>query len=207
MGLFSKKEFAQRAGVTTRYLSNYIRRGNIFLTDDGDFLDDSVPQNAAFLDRMSAKKTKVEKGKKKKTTHAAAAPVTDPAVTEKRNARFDLDLRKKELDIAKTERETELLAMNLNKKSGVLIPTDLVKALFSQHAKSMTVSFYQAVENLLVDISKKAHLTAEDLSNLRGKLKEIVNSAVDNSVEESKKTLTTMLADFSDRKNSWERVK
>jgi len=36
-----------------------------------------------------------------------------------------------------------------------------VKALFSQHAKSMTVSFYQAVENLLVDISKKAHLTVK----------------------------------------------
>lgn len=192
--------------MNTRELAVYIKREKVFVTGDEDLIDESIPQNASFMAKRAAKVTKEKKVKEKKAKVPPAEPAIDPAILETKRAQHELDQRKKQLEIDKLAKENAVLGINLDKRSGLLIPTDLVKTLFAQHSKAIIASFHQGVDNLLVEISSRAKFSREEMAALRGKVKEIINDSVDRSVEETQKSLTNMVSEHSDKRNNWERV-
>lgn len=196
MALLSKKEFAEKCGMNTRALSVYINARKKVILSGEDQIDDTNEQNAAFLRKWSDKagKSKPSVGKVKSTGRPSKAERDAKAKKEKESADlYSIEKGKKSTDAMKAQVELELQTIKRDKLRGALIPTEMVRLLFTTHFKSVTVEFNQAVDNLLIEISRKTKMNREQLADLRTQLTEIVNGAVDRSVDASKKSIQNLI--------------
>jgi len=122
----------------------------------GKKIDDTIAENKEFLENRDDKVGK-------KNIEIIVKP---PPATKKEREDFDRKIKEadrrtqlnskiKELEISKTTEEIEILRAKREKLEAFLIPVDIVKQIFAQHSKSITVSFQQGGENLLIEVSKK----------------------------------------------------
>lgn len=190
--------------MESKKLSVYVKRGKAIPT--GDMFDDSIAENIYFIQKHSSKakasgveeKQPESSGKKSKGGATKSSPPISPL--------HELDKRKKELESQKLQQEILKLELDLSKKSGQVIPTDLVKPLFQQHFKSFTVSFHQAIDNILVEIGKRKKLSLSELAELRGRMVAVINTAVANGVESSKKSVANVVSEYAAKRKQGERV-
>lgn len=169
--LISKKEFGIRCGLSAGNVSNYIRRGKIFVTDGK--IDISLPDNIEFL-----------KGRHRKT--------------EKGEQEGSLETQLKRIEIEKKQQETNLLKLKEQKTLGILIPTELVKILFTQHSKSILTEFDNSIDRVLTKIAKVKKLSNAERSRFRGELKTELNTAVDRAINESKRKIKKMVIEYTE---------
>lgn len=200
MPRYSKKEYLELCGIEHAYLSVNLSRGKVVLNEN-DEIDTSEPINAKFTEkRIAALKKKalnisaekVEEAKPKKRANAAKVPDR-----EKTAKSFDLDTIKKELEIEEKETSIAINKIKLDKLNGVVIPTDLVTVIFSQHTKSITTAFHQAAENFVVDLAASYGVTKKDIAKMRGELIDIVNQAVKESLEDSRKGINNIVDEYA----------
>lgn len=214
MAFHSKKEFAELCGMVTNALSVYIKRGKVIMS--GEFVDGELLQNKEFLKKWSEKngvkqpvaidinpdiKTKEPKiDKPKRINNESDDGYTSPG------SLYALDKEKKTLDIEKTAEEIQLLKVKNEKARAVVVPTELVKALFSQHTKSILVEFSNSVDNIITKIAKKKALSNNEVAEIRKELIEEINIAVDKSIDESKKNIKNLMNEYSEKKGVGERT-
>lgn len=214
MALYKQIEFAKLCGISTGNLSTYKGRGKIVLT--GELIDDQLKQNADFLEKMQAKhgKPTIEKKKEKafRILPAAEIPFTGvietsksknnkPEQTEHDEQLYALEKRKKTLDIEKTHQQIELLKEEKKKKVGETIPTVLAAAAFSQQFKSIHISYKNFMNKMLLDISKTKDFSRAELAALKGKMVHHLNSAIQDSVTESKKNIALIIQQTANSKD------
>lgn len=211
MALYTRKQFYEKCGVTRGHLNMYIKRKKVLLTNE--MIDDTLQENAYFMQKCLEKKgtkTNVEGVKK------PIKPISEKIIKETKEAQngdpdpeainqYNLGLEKKRLDIKKVEEEILIARIKREKMSGDLIPTDLVKVLFASHFKSITTSFHQAIENLISTIAKRNSLDREQVAKIRGELTKVINDAVGNSIETSKKELKNIVDEYSQKRGRGEK--
>ena len=100
---------------------------------------------------------------------------------------------------------TRIALLKEEKMIGASIPTELVKMVFAQHSKSITSAFHTGADNFLMEISKTKGLNRNELAEMRGALILIINKAVDKSIEESKKSISNIVQEFSVKKEVGEK--
>lgn len=218
MALYKKKEFAVMCGLTGGNLSNYIARGHVLLS--GDYIDDGIEKNQFFLKKWQEKSTgrvmeaeqlteRVKEEKVEVPKIPNVQPVNDPRTRapkivppkgDKDSSYFDLDKERKMLDIQKQKLDIEKAQMALLKAHGQVIPTDLIKNLLAVHSKSITVSFKNACDALIIEISKKKGLDRNEVADIRKELITILNQAVTYSIALSKKDLKNIVQEYSIKK-------
>lgn len=206
MALYKQAEFAGKCGVSRAYLSVYKKRGYVIIGED-DMVDDANPINAQFL--ADCEQKALLKGEKKVTPPGKSGAQQEkkakkPSGTKeqkelhaKAGKKLDLDSRKREIEIQKMQQESLQVSMKNEKMMGKIIPTDVVKALFAQHFRSVTVAFKQGADIIAVEFGKKAKLNRNDMAELKGSLIRVINKAVEESVEESRKSLNSLISDYS----------
>lgn len=207
MALHTRKQFYELCGITKAHLNVYIGRKKVILS--GEFIDDAEPQNADFLKKCLEKKQALQKQPPQieaPTTQAHHSIEQQPEKPTGNKGILELERALKEADLAKKQVDTQIALLKEEKLRGIVIPTDIVKVIFAQHFKSVTSSFHQAADNLIVNISKKKELNREEVAQIRGELIEIINIAVNNSVDESKKSIVNIVAEYSERKGVGERA-
>lgn len=216
MALYKQVEFAEKCGISRAQLSVYKNRNKIIV--DGGFVDDSKPINAEFM-RKCLEKLKDKLTKEVTMVQNLDTPVQNQTQSteskEKKQVKVDvdapaesiyeLDRIKKGLDIQKTAEEIEILKVKKDKLHGVVIPTELVKIVFTQHSKSIGSSFHNASETFLTMIGKKKGLNINEMAELRGELIEIINTAVAESIIESKKQIKNIVDEYSEKRGVGER--
>lgn len=222
MPKYTKKEFAILCEIETKNLSNYIARGKVVLT--GEKIDSDLQVNQYFIEK---RKEYILKNSKPETeTVTVTAPDSEQKLNDRSVAinkkeiqaefkfpkehaaptrNFQLDEQIKESELEKSKINSALLKAKLDKVSGDSIPTELVKNLFVHHSKSITVSFQNGAETLLTKIAKLKDIDLSEMATLRVELIEIINTAVNNSIDVSKKTLSAILAEYSQKKEVGER--
>lgn len=225
MALYKKKEFAQRCGLTGGNLSNYITRGHVLLS--GDYIDDEIEKNQFFYkkwkekiegrqmeveqltERVREKSDEIEHEEievpkipnvQKAIDPRTRPPKIVPPKGEKDSSYFDLDKERKMLDIQKLKLDVEKAQMALLKAHGQVIPTDLIKNLIAVHSKSITVSFKNACESLIIEFSKKKGLDRNEVAEIRKELIAVINQAVTDSIAISKKDLKNIVQEYSIKK-------
>lgn len=220
MPLFSKKDFAELCFTNTSDLSNYIRRGHVVYDEEKETIDSSDAKNAAFI--VKRKQLQIQKTAKSVVIPGADADELNSRTAKKKTEvtpKFDFppemlhsvkvsaetDTKIKAATLEKTENEIRLQQMKIEKQKGELIPTQLVKDLIAQHSKSITVSFRNGAENFLMDITKKAGLTIEQVAELRGKLVEIINIAVNDSIDTSISGLENIVEEYTQQRGVGEK--
>lgn len=200
MALLTKKEFAASCACSTRELSVYIRRKKVEVGSDG-LIDDRNPNNMAFCKYRQSLKPKpvgvvsAPEPRSPTKVEAKAKPVKQRP--EHEVGLFELDLKRKQIDLDYKRTEHQLKEIEIDKKTGKLIPTDLVRAMFTEYARSLTMEMHQMLENHLLEISKRAKMRDEDLAIMRGVLIKEINTAVDRAVTESQKNISAIVAEYS----------
>ncbi len=197
--LHKRKDFAALCGIKPRELSVYISRGNVTVSK-GNLIDDELPDNADFL---------VKKQEKGGAIDIEVVPKKFTAAQEKRIERLEkiseLNTQKRELESDELRERISLLRIKKEKQEGFLIPTALVKELFGQQFRSITIAFQQGAEQLIVEISKKKRLTREESAKLRKSLLGIINEAVDDSIAHTKKNVEDIVDAYSKKMGVGER--
>jgi hypothetical protein len=137
---------------------------------------------------------------KKKSERKRVLEIDDPEGFTRKQNMFDLDMDQKELSIQKMKEEIELKKIQKQKALGQVVPTDMVKIVFTQHNKSIVSAFQNAADNLISTISKKKELTREDSVQIRGEIIEIINEAVKESTANSIAHLKNIVKEYSEKK-------
>lgn len=200
MALHTKKEFAELLGWNTRALAVYIKMGKVILT--GDKIDDAIVENVEFIRNRQVKNGE---GKRKAFNVKVIERKQSPEEKAQLEKRRNLDTSLKELEVQKSAEQIALLQLKKEKLHGLVIPVDLVKMLFDQHFKSVTISFQQGADNIIVEISKKKKLTREETAKLREKIVKIINHAVGESLKLTAKNLINLQKEYAETRGAGER--
>ena len=204
MALHRKVDFAAMCGVDSANISMQIKRQKIILT--GKLIDDEVPQNKYFLEKNKLRKiNSSDKLKSDIPLRSKEKRVSKTAESHSLTAMSQLDLQLKQLNIERQIEEIALSKIKKEKQMGIVIPTDLVKMLFSQHSKSISSSFKSATENLIIRLTTKYRLTREDAADIRHELIGDINTAVDASITETKKAIKVIVSEYSEIRGIGER--
>ena len=214
MGLIRPTDFAQLCNKSDAYISMNVKRGKI-ITESGMILDDH-PVNVSFKEKCLNPKPKKEKSKPKKEN---PSPEIKIHLQEEKNGNpqtelFDSNIpsytesnqKLRYLDTLKREKEIEKLEIEIAKKNGELVPTELVSILMAQFSKSMLNAFQNAGENLLMAVGHKKKLSLEESSELKYELVVIINQAMDEAVADSKKGLKNVISEYSEKKGVGQRA-
>lgn len=206
--IVSKKDFALSCGLKTNRLAIYIQRGKVIV--EGEMIDDENEINRGFRTRcLNKPKRQVEPVIKSQITPLSeqpapsknreneAFPRENTTITDRALKKMDLDAEKKQKEIERLDQEMRLARLQEEKFLGKLIPTDMVKNLFAQHFKSVTLTFKQAADLIAIEFGKKAKIARNDQAELRGTMVTIINRAIEDGITESKRTLAHIVHEYS----------
>jgi hypothetical protein len=90
--------------------------------------------------------------------------------------------------------------------AGESMPTDLVKNTISVYSRSVSRSFNNAADNLLVEFSTMADISREQVSAMRGKLNVIVNKAINEAYENAIDMVDNIVDEYSEKRGKGERL-
>jgi hypothetical protein len=120
-------------------------------------------------------------------------------------SKYELDKKRSELTNEQMQLKIDMERVKLEKQMGQVIPTELVKSVIAQHSKSITVAFQIAGNDLIANMAKRKGFSGEEVAELRAVLTNAINKAVADSVNESKKTLKNIVAEYSAKRGVGER--
>lgn len=206
MAKIPKKEFAELCGLTTGNLGNYIKRGHVVCVHD--LIDTTNPTNLRFLEKRSAKdkadKQPAEGQKPKKTTAAQPKgkeiPDIEDLTPEEVPSYEESERKLKYLDTLKREKEIEKLQIDIDKKKGVVVPSELIKPVFLQHNQNIVQEFKNTADEIVRTFSKKHSLGANEVAEIKGELVACINSAIKKAVHASISQVKNIINEHSIKK-------
>lgn len=223
--LYSKKEFGALTGQKTNNLSNYIKRGDVVVDENG-LIDSDDDINVAFMashyrdnDGDSEFAAATEGKSKKKGKHPIFPEFDDgwdgkadlqgyPIIVKEKDRPgrngipkiSDSEKAFKHWQAEKYRIDGQLRELEFQKKMGSLIPTELMGAVIAQQAKAFSSSFRQALSRMVDMLVLKYKLNGEDAAALRKTVVDTVNKAIEDALTESKKQVKAIAKDFSEKK-------
>lgn len=201
MPFYSKKDFAKTCGMPTKKLAVYIGRGQVLMS--GEVIDDALDVNKLFLAKWAGRdQPAVIPEVKPGSGPIIQAPENNgkvPKIANPKNSGelYELTIEQKQLDIDLTKENITKGRLQNQKLQGDNIPTDLVKGVLNRHNKSLLANFKVGIDNLIIEIEKVAALTREQVASLRGDMIGILNTSMDNAINESKGEIHNIVKEVS----------
>lgn len=190
-------------GLTTGNLTNYINRKKVI--PSGEYIDDAIAQNRDFLALRQAKKPNVSEPIIPTEAPDLDVSETDEDEREEKASIYELNRQKLRVEIDKKTEEIELLKLRKDKLLGVLIPTDLVTVIMIQHCKSIITEFKNTTDGIITTLIKKHGLNTNEVAELRGSMVQSINSAVNKSIDRTKRNIDSVVNEYSEKKEVGER--
>lgn len=200
MPKYKQVEFAALCGISKANLSTYKSRKKIEVGPDG-LIDTALEINANFLLKCQEKnedstKAVIVSAKPKEKTDTSIEPTQKaPLIKEiyvqssEEGSLNDLEKRKKKIDIENAEAILKLKQMEIERQQGLSIAVDDIKVLMSTHTSSISTSFRQVIRDYLLMIGKKKGFTPTEMATYRKQFDDMLNTAIDNAIAQSKKRL------------------
>ena len=188
MPLISKTELKKQLNVAHSYISMAIKRGN--LIEVGNKIDTDNPVNSYFIQKRLGK---------------LAPEASEEGQIKAADKLTDLRVISEKIKIKKTNEEYELIKMKKEKLQGSVIPVDVIKSLIINVSESVKLAWTDAAEDMLLQLSARHKLSRSETAELKTMLVKVVNKAVDDSVEDSKKRLRRIQNEYSESKGKGER--
>lgn len=208
MAIFSKKEFATACGIATNYLAVNIKRGKVILNDQG-LIDTSNERNQAYYEKNKVVGVELPAIVQQKQ------PVSNKELLED-DATSLIDLSKipsyntsekvlKYLDTQKREKEVEKLTIEIQKKKGEVVPSELIKPVFLQHNQYILMEMKNADEEMLTMIEHKYDISSEDVAFIRSEWTKRRNTCITNAINASIKGISSIVNEFTEKKGVGQR--
>lgn len=194
MPIVDKKEFSKLCGKPVNKLWTYIDRGKIILLGDGK-LDTNDPRNKAFLEKWAAR-TDIK-------TEIQTPTVIESKIPEQSEGQSytESERQLKYLDTIKRQKEIEKLEIEIQKKKGEVVPSELIKPVFLQHNQSIITEFKNATDEIIRIFSKKRSLTVEEVAEIKGETTETINNAINKATFSTIKAVESIVSEHQDKKN------
>lgn len=209
MALLSKREFADKCGILTKNLSNYIKRGKVIVIDDR--IDDTDLVNAQFCEHSRKKhpdgpavmkvEAEITPGGEVMSTPKPKAKAK-PKSNSKSDDRFDIDTRLAGMKVRKLEQETRLMQLNEERKIGQMLPTQPTSGVMAILIKEQALQFKQETDKLLTEWSKRFHLNRNDLAEMKRGIINIINSGSERANQNARKAVDNIVLEFSQLKKA-----
>ena len=167
--------------MTRGALRAAISKGRV-IEDSKGKIDLSNEKNASYLEMAQSRESLQQSAQDKPTT------------TEEHNLKLETMRRK-----------ARLLQIQEEKLNGELIPTELVKTIFSVQFQTITKTFYQAADQMSVDWLKRFKGDPKDLPKIKADLIKSINGAVDRAKKESSIEIKNIVNEFSEKRGKGER--
>lgn len=207
-------QFAELAGMAIQNLHVYKNRGKINVMDeesDGHcYVDLDDPLNAHFLATRTAKLGNVIRAEDidpKKLPKSTIRKLTVKKANnkirkERKKPRAKQELIKPvtEYEKHKTEKmqqDAELAKLRLEQLKGRVIPINETQMIFGLHFANVSAEFYNAVDNYTVIVVDKLGGGRKELAHFRSKLREIVNKAVEDAKEKTRKEIQQKAEEYA----------
>lgn len=117
-----------------------------------------------------------------------------------------MDREKLQADTDKKRHDAEISRIKMEKLQGLLIPTELVTNVIQLQADSLKKVYHEAAEKLLIILSQKAKMNNKELADMRKKLVDDINHAIDEGIETSKKGLGEIVKNYSETRGVGESI-
>lgn len=198
MPIVDKKEFSKLCGKPVNKLWTYIDRGKIILLGDGK-LDTNDPRNKAFLEKWAAR---TDTNTPIQTPTILESKIQQPAPEQSEGQSYTESERQlKYLDTIKRQKEIEKLEIEIQKKKGEVVPSELIKPVFLQHNQSIITEFKNATDEIIRIFSKKRSLTVEEVAEIKGETTETINNAINKATFSTVKAVESIVSEHQDKKN------
>lgn len=197
MARFTQKEFASECGVGTNYISSYTGQGYLKVDEDG-FYDSEEPVNARFLAKRLARPPK------KKDEDTPKQPI-NPKTGEEIPTYEDSERLVKYFDSLKREKEVEKLQIDIDKKKGEVIPSELIEPFFLLHSQSLTTEFKNAMEDSLRNICHLYSVSIADVADFKGYITKRINEALDKATDSTVRQMKQLIQEYADKRGIGER--
>lgn len=207
MAIFSKKEFATQCGISTSYLSVQINRGKVVLNDEKK-IDTSNERNALYLEKNKKGNIALTVDPVQKVQSTVKNVPTSDATKEDSGEipSFNVSERLlKYLDTQKREKEVEKLSIEIQKKRGEVIPSELIKPVFLQHNQYILMEMKNADEEMLSLMLHKYDIKSEDVAFLRAEWTKRRNACITNAISASLKGVSSIVNEFTEKKGVGQR--
>lgn len=210
-------DYAKNCFIETKALSVYIQRNQVVVREDG-LVDLDNEFNKRFLEKRILKnnsepkqEVKIKTSPKKETIkqeektipelQTESLPKNIPIITTPSQSYTESERVLKYLDTLKRTKEIEKLEIDINKKLGVVVPSELIKPIWLQHNQFILTELKNAVEDILRIIIKKKDLSVNESAEIRGSLIASINQSMDKASNSSIKNLNNIISEFSEKKN------
>jgi hypothetical protein len=235
MAYHIKARFADLCGIQRNKLAVYIKRGKVVCSGDviddshpvnREFIEkwqhksglveeksDAVEVDANTVtgttDAVSAVANpfvgRIPKIEPPKPRPAPKSPNIQPP-SEFMYAGNQLDAQIKSVELERKLEDLEIAKLKRQKMAGESMPTDLVKNTISVYSRSVSRSFNNAADNLLVEFQTMADISREQVSVMRGKLNAIVNKAINDAYENAIDMVDNIVDEYSETRGKGERL-
>lgn len=222
--IVGKKRFRELCGGTTelsaKHLNTYISRNKVIIESDGMIDIDNEVNQAFITSRLNTQKkssfsTVVPTPKKKTPQEPKKLKANSKAESfdnEENNegTQYDLNLDVKEMTMAQlqTEKERrtvqklgeeiELKRIQKEKLMGVVIPTDVVKAVFARQMKAIVSAFSQGVNDVSLKVAHRFSPSKQEIADLKKELIGVVNDSIKESSELGMKEIKSIVNEYSE---------
>lgn len=189
-------------GLKVKHLYTYVQRKQV-IVGENELVDDGDQVNQLFLEKMRAKvrKPALPLPEKEITpTGKPRAPLKEEPEDEddeEDQTLLKISREKGNLDLMQRRNALELQKIEIQKKRGELVPTDSVLNLVVLHSESIKTAYVDASEKLILIIAARHQMDSAELTEVRNKFLTIINGAVDQSIDNSKKFLKSIVKEYS----------
>ena len=225
MALHTIPQFARLCGKRLSGVCNYIDRGK--LIKSGDYLDDQIPANKAYLEKWKIDESLIVEAVKKLPVPKPAKPAKpikppkpekivkgkqyappvfpEPKPSNRKyeepdassTSAYSLDQQKKMVEIAYKESQTRKSLLEEAKLRGLNIPTDLVTGLFLAMGRQFQTSYNNGASQFLTDFCHRTKVSVEIKSELKGKLTKLINDSHRVAIAEMKRSIKNIIENSS----------
>ncbi len=225
MAIYTKKEFAELCKQGTNYLSVQIKRGKLILSADGK-IDTADSINKSYLEkiygrmdfvpdpkkeavRLSSIKTEKPEPPSDEEGESDEEVAIDSLLNSENRSNLsypELERIYKYLQGKKIEKDIEKNQLDIEKKKGVVVPSELIKPVFLQHNQFILTEFKNTADEIIRRIAKKKDLNVNEMAEIRGEMVQCINEAVNKAIAASTKNIVNIITDFSDKRGVGERA-
>lgn len=215
MALYSKRQFADHAGIPTNNLSKYIERGHVVLYGGEPcnctknkckcLIDDQNDKNLAFLQRRGALNTNNHPEIATSTPKNEATESFTESKSESKDAFAALQRRKLEHQNRELENKNRLLETKISKAMAEVIPLDHAEYLIKNYADSIANVWETSTERFLMQKGTALRLTREEIIEHKKYITELVNDSRKRGAESAVKNMRKVADEFAGTKGKGER--
>jgi hypothetical protein len=197
MALLSKKEYAELCGMATNALSVYIHPDRSEVIVENGYIDSENETNKRFLEK------RIAKGKSKSATFEGERK---PNNNEGIPSYEESEQLVKFWDAKKREKEVEKLQIEVSKKKGEVIPSELMKPLILQHNQHILMEQKNADEEMLTMFAHKHSIPGADVAYIREAWINRRNAAVKSATKATVSGVESVIQDYSEKRGVGERL-